>query len=481
MTPLHRRFFLSLSPFFVFFILFSSPAFAQDSELLKHPREMKFPPLSFRPTKPVRTVLSNGMVVFLLENSELPLIRVSALIRSGSIYDPPDKKGLAKVTANVLRTGGAHARSSQSINEDLDWMAANIEFSMARESASASLFARKTDFPRVLAIFADLLKNPAFDPAQVDLAKKKEIEAIRRSNDDPEEIAFREFRRFLYAGNPRGWSPTLETIERIQREDLIAFHRRFFQPSNILLGISGDFRQAQLISQLEAAFQGWERSLLEFPFIPLPDPAHQKSVYYVPKNLPQSTILLGHLSIPANHPDHFPLTVLNFILGGGGFNSRLTQEIRSNRGLAYVVSSFYHGRVGYGVLGAYCQTKSSSTHQVLSILYKTFEDLRQNPPAPEELGWAKNSLVQKFIFAFDSSADIVNRWMKLEYDGLPEEYLDKYEQRIAAITLDDLKRVAQKHLHPDRALLLVVGKEKDFDQPLSSFGPVERVILRDYP
>lgn len=481
MTTAYRRFFLFLSAFFVFFILSPSPTFAQESELLKHPREMKFPPLSFRPIKPVRTVLSNGIVVFLLENKELPVIRLSALIRSGSIYDPPEKKGLAKVTAKVLRNGGARGRSSQSINEDLDWMAANIEFSMARESASASLFARKPDFPRVLAIFADLLKNPAFDPAQVDLAKKQEIEAIRRSDDDPEEIAFREFRRFLYAGNPRGWSPTMESIERIQRKDLIAFHRKFFHPPNILLGISGDFRQAELISQLEAAFQGWERSLLEFPSIPLPDPAHQKTVYLVPKNLPQSTILLGHLSIPADHPDHFPLTVLNFILGGGGFNSRLTQEIRSNRGLAYAVTSFYHGRVGYGVLGAYCQTKSSSTHQVISILTRIFRGFRQNPPAPEELAWAKNSLVHQFIFSFDSSAHIVNQWMKLEYDGLPEEYLEKYQQRIAAITRQDLERVAQKHLHPDQTLLLVVGKEEDFDQPLSSFGPVERVILPDYP
>jgi zinc protease len=481
MKTAHPGFFRPLFAFLSLSIVLASPTFAQEDELLKHPRDMKFLPLSFRPAKPVRTVLSNGMVVFLLENAELPLIRLSALIRSGSIYEPADKKGLAKLTAKVLRTGGARGRSSRSINEDLEWLAADIEFSMARESGSASLFARKADFPRVLAIFADLLKNPAFDPAQVDLAKKQEIEAIRRSNDNPEEVAFREFRRFLYSDNPRGWSPTIETVERIQREDLIAFHRKFFQPHNILLGISGDFHQSEMVSQLEAAFRDWGSSLLEFPLIPLPVPADQKRIYSVPKNLPQSTIVLGHLSIPANHPDHFPLIVLNFILGGGGFNSRLMREIRSNRGLAYAVGSFYHGRVGYGVLGAYCQTKSSSTHQAIALLYEMIDGLRKNGVTPEELQWAKNSLIHQFIFSFASSADIVNQRMRLEYDGLPEAYLDNYQERMAAVTREDLERVAQKHLHPDQAVLVVVGKEENFDQPLSSFGPVQRVPLRDYP
>ena len=345
-----------LSSIFLLFLLVFFPclAQAQEEDLLKHPREMNFPPLSFFPPKATRTVLSNGIVLYLLEDPELPLVNISALIRTGSIYDPPDKVGLAQLTATLLRTGGTAERTAQAINEELEFMAAEIEFYMNRESGGAFLSVRKQDLPRALAILAGLLMKPAFDPAQLDLAKKKEVEAIRRSNDNPEEIAYREFRKVLYEGNPRGQVPSIESIENTRREDLIGFHKKFFQPNNMMLGVSGDFKREEMINALEEAFRDWERSLVELPFIPIPSPRDKKLIYHVPKNLPQSNILLGHLSLPLDHPDHIPLKVLNYILGGGGFSSRLTQEIRLNQGLAYAVGSFYQARVGYGVFGAFC-------------------------------------------------------------------------------------------------------------------------------
>lgn len=471
-----------LSSIFLLFFLVFCPwlAQAQEEELLKHPREMNFPPLSFFPPKATRTVLSNGIVLYLLEDPELPLVNISALIRTGSIYDPPDKVGLAQLTATLLRTGGTLERTAPAINEELEFMAAEIEFSMSRESGGAFLSVRKEDFPRALAILAGLLMKPAFDPAQLDLAKKKEVEAIRRSNDNPEEIAYREFRKVLYEGNPRGRVPSIESIENIRREDLIGFHKRFFQPNNMMLGVSGDFKREEMINALEEAFRAWERSLLELPFIPIPSPRDKKLIYHVPKNLPQSNILLGHLSLPLDHPDHIPLKVLNYILGGGGFSSRLTQEIRLNQGLAYAVGSFYQARVGYGVFGAFCQTKSSTTHKAISLLYQIIEGFKKNRPQEQELDWAKKSLISQFIFSFTSSASIVSRQVQLEYDGLPEDYLEKFQERVAAVNLEELGRVAEKHLHPETSLLLVVGREEDFDQPLSAFGLVNRIELKQY-
>jgi predicted Zn-dependent peptidase len=474
------KFLFSLLFLFLLFTFLPSLAYLEDEEFRRHPREMTFPPLSFVPPKATRTVLSNGVVLYLLEDPELPLINVSALIRTGSIYDPPDKSGLAQLTATLLRTGGTTDQTPQAINEALEFIAAEMEFSMGRESGTASLSVLKKDFPRALSIFANLLMKPAFDPAQVDLAKKQEMEAIRRSDDNPEEIAYREFRKVLYEGNPRGQVPTLESIESVQRDDLIAFHQQFFHPNNLLLGISGDFQKEEMIHSLEEAFRGWERPRIELPFIPVPSPRDKKLIYHVEKDLPQATILLGHISLPLNHPDHIPFQVLNFILGGGGFNSRLTREIRSNQGLAYGVGSFYQGRVGYGVFGAFCQTKSSTTHKAISLLYEITEGLKKNKPGPEELDWAKKTLVNQFIFSFTSSASIVSQQMYLEYDRLPEDYLVRYQERVASVTLEDLGRVAENHLHPEKSLLLVVGKEEDFDQPLFSFGLVNRIELRKY-
>ncbi len=159
----------------------------------------------------------------------------------------------------------------------------------------------------------------------------------------------------------------------------------------------------------------------------------------------------------------------------------MTQEIRSNLGLAYNVGSFYQGRVGYGVFGALCQTKSSTTYKAISLLYEIIEGLKKkNKPRPEELEWARKSLISQFIFSFTSSASIVSQRMQLEYDGLPEDYLEKYPQRLAAVNLEDLERVAEKHLHPEKSLLLVVGREEDFDKPLSAFGLVNRLELKRY-
>ncbi len=476
-----RKFLIAVFSAVLLWVVLPGMGYCQDDELLKNPREMTFPPLSFNLPKAERTVLSNGMVVYLLENPELPLVRASALIRTGSVFDPPGLSGLAELTAKVLRNGGTLFQPPQTINQALEMTGAQIEFSMEMEWGSASLFARKQDFPRVLSIFADLLMDPGFDPSQVDLAKKARIETIRRSNDNPEEIAYREFRRALYRGNPRGGISTLESIEQIQRGDLIAFYRKFFQPNNILLGISGDFRKKEMIESLEKAFHGWSRALVEVPFIPLPSPQEGKSIYYASKDLPQSTILLGHLSLPLDHPDYFSFQVLNFILGGAGFNSRLTQEIRSDQGLAYAVGSFYRGRVGYGVFGTFCQTKSRSTHKVISLLYEIIEGMKKSPPGSEVLDWAKNALINQFIFSFTSSAEVAQQQMKLEYDGLPPDYLEKYQERVSAVTLDDLSRAAREHLHPEKSILMVVGKGEDFEQPLSSFGAVQQIELKKYP
>jgi len=458
----------------------AQPAPAQDENLYRHPRDMKFPPLSFTPPQVSRAYLPNGITLFLLEDPELPLINLSLLVRTGSIYDPVDKVGLAKLTATVMRTGGTADESPREINEALESMAATLEFGMNRESGTGSLSVQKKDFSRALGIFARLLMRPAFRSEQVDLAKKQEIEAIRRSDDDPEEIAYREFRRALYAGNPRGWVPTLPSIEKIQQSDLLAFHRQFFRPNQILLGVSGDFKKGEMITELEKTFQDWERSSSEIPFVPSPLPSESRAVSYVPKDLPQATLLLGHLSIPLNHPDYLPFKVTNFILGGGGFNSRLTQEIRSNQGLSYGVGSFYQGRVGYGVFGAFCQTKSASVHRALSFMYEIIEGMKKKKPTLEEMEWAKSTLINQFIFSFVSSASLVSQKMQLFYDGQPEDYLEKYPQRLGAVTLEDLDRAAEKYLHPESALLVVVGKEENFDGPLSSFGTVKRIDLPKY-
>jgi predicted Zn-dependent peptidase len=459
-------------------IVGATASFALDHTTPQHPRKMVFKPLIFSPPKAERIVLKDGMVLYILEDHELPIINLSVIIRTGSKYEPEEKAGLAKLTGRVMRTGGTCSMTPDEINDRLEYIAGIMEVSIGRESGSASLSVIKKDIDMGLKIFADVLINPRFSQKKLDLAKKQEVEAIRRENDSPNRIAFREFRRVLYKDNPRGRIPTKKSINTITRADLVDFHSRFFSKENIILGVSGDFKKDKIVRKIEEALQGWKKTSINIPKAPPPEQSYDKFIAYAFKDVPQSTIVTGHLTVSKKHPDHYPFKILNFILGEGGFNSRLISDIRSNRGLAYSVGSFYRGDVDYGVFVAMCQTKSSTTYQALSLIHKIIKGLKKDGVTEKELAWAKESIMNKFVFSFTSSYSIVNQQMQLEYDEMPEDFLENYLDNISKVTLEDVKRVAKDYLHPDKSLIVVVGNGKDFDTPLSEFGEVDEIDLK---
>ena len=447
--------------------------------LLEHPAQLVFKPLVFPFPQAEQVTLSNGVAVYLLEDHELPLFNLTALIRTGSVNDPPDKVGLASLTGTVMRTGGTRFMSGDDINETLEFMAGSMETGIDRNVGSASLSVLKKDTDKGLKIFSEVLMYPVFSEDQVDLAKEKQMEAIRRQNDDPQDIAFREFRRVLFENGPRGRVPTLETIAGISRDDMVAFHREYFHPNTIIIGVSGDFERHVIVNKLEALFKEWEPRKLSFPALNLPPDREGKSVYYAHKDIPQSTIIMGSFAINKTHPDYFPFSVLNFIIGGGGFTSRLMSEIRSNRGLAYSVGSIYRAEIDYGLFATYCFTKSESTLESIGLISEILQQVKQEGITPEELERAKNSILNNFIFEFTTPFQIVNKQVAIAYDNLPKDFLETYRERIMAVTVDDVNRVAADYLHPDRLILVVVGNEDDFDGPLSQWGPVEVISLEE--
>ena len=222
-------------------------------------------------------------------------------------FEPKNKAGLASLTGTVMRTGGTSSLSGDEINEKLEFIAGSVETGIGREVGSASLSVLKKDIDLGLTIFADVLRKPAFSQEKVELAKQKKIEAIRRQNDNPQSIAFREFRRALFNDGPRGRVPTMETVASISREDMVAFHKKYFYPNNIIMGVSGDFERDEIIQKLERVFKSWEPGTLSFPTLKLPAEREEKSVYYARKDLPQSTIIMGNLVAAKTHPDYFPI------------------------------------------------------------------------------------------------------------------------------------------------------------------------------
>ncbi|RKX77931.1 MAG: insulinase family protein [Spirochaetes bacterium] len=443
--------------------------------------EIAFSSIEFIPPEPQKHLLSNGMTVFLLEDHELPLFDLYAVVKTGSIYVSREKRGLESVFPVVMRTGGTPTREPDELNEELESLAASVEINMGAEYVTASLSCLAGDMGKGLEIFADIMKNPAFREEKLDLRKLQVLETIRRRNDNPVGIARRYFSAMVYGTeHPRGWYPTEDTVNAISREDLRSFHSKYFVPDNIMLAVTGSFETEALLEELESLFGSWQKVVVDFPEAKEITAPSQREVYYIPKDLNQTTIFIGHLGFkrsPGNE-DYFPLLVMNEILGGSGFTSRLFREVRDKRGLAYAVGSALD-TTSYeypGVWFAYSLNRADKTCEAISLMLDIIEDIRRNPVGEEELSLIKEHIVNSFIFGFESSSQVVFQQLMLDFRGYPQDFLETYTEKIEAVTAEDVIRVAEEYLHPDKLVFVVVGNSDYFDGNLSDYGKVQEIV-----
>jgi zinc protease len=456
------------------------PASAGDPAVAD-PRKMTFKPVDFTPPEPERVVLPNGMVVYLLEDHELPLITVTASMRTGGWLDPADKVGLAALTGAVMRTGGGGGLSAEQVDDELEQYAMDVNISIGRQSGSASLDVLSKDVQRGLQIFAGLLRAPAFNAARFEVAKLQALEGIRRRQDNPGSVVSREFVKLLYGpDHPTARENSVPSVTRITREDLIAFHRDTIRPNGIILGITGDFKKEDMLSALRAVFGDWKQgSVPELTIADVPEPeASQPMIRFINKDTSQTHLRLGHLSIKETDPDYVALAIANDILGGSSFRSRLFNDVRTKRGLAYSVGSRLNTGVhDQGVWLMRAETKLASTQEVVSRFVANMERMRTEPVTDEELAEAKEAYVNSFVFSFSSPSAIVSRLVELEYDGLPKDFLQQLRQRVVKLTKEDILAAAKKHFDPTRLKIVAVGSGDALPKVLATFGDVKEIRL----
>lgn len=460
--------------------LFVAAAVAVPAAEVPDPRKMTFPELKYEIPKAERFVLSNGMVVHHMEDRELPIVSMSAYVKTGSIYEPAEKIGLASLTGAVMRSGGITGMQSSQLDDELEFMASSIEASIGSDAGTVAMTSLTKNIDRTLELYAGVLTRPAFAEERVQLAKNRSLEGIRRQNDDPKQVAERELRVAIYANHPLGRVPTLSTVQAITRDDMVSFHRTYFHPNSVVLAVSGDISRKELKAKLEKVFGGWKKGQVQFPSVPQLDTKIAKNVLFAQKDVSQSVIRMGHLGIEKSNPDLYALKVMDFILGGNGFNSRLMMEIRNNQGLAYnAVSYFDVGRRYPGIFLAETETKGESTARAIKLMLDIIGGITREPVSDAELALAKDSIINSFVFGFTKTDVIVNQRARLEFYGYPEGYLEKYRTNIANVTKDDVLRAAKKYLHPNAMTLVVVGDRKKFDQPLMAFGEVNELKLEE--
>jgi predicted Zn-dependent peptidase len=458
---LHGKLFcrITLSALTLFFMISEGISIAASPSLLSNPDKLRFDPLSFTPPGADRFKLDNGLVVHLVEDRELPLVEITALVRTGHFYDPRGKEGLAELTGAVMASGGISGMSGNAVTEALESIAAPLHTSINRDSGLFTLSLLKKDLDLGLDIFSRILMKPVFEQEKLDLEKALKLEELRRVFDDPQKLAFREFGRLMYESDSRGGLASPDSINGIQREDLIRFHGQCYHPDRVMLSISGDIDRGEAETAMKRHFGAWKPSEGR---LDLPDPPHpqQGKIFFLPKELPQSVIIFGWLAPPKTVPPFFPFKILDHIVGSGGFRSRIFQEIRTQRGLAYSAGSFYTAKDRYGLFSAYAITKSESTLSVLSLIRDIIRDISQNPIPSEELKRAKAAIENSFIFSFTASEQIAFQQMMLEYEHLPDDYLARYRDLIQKVTQADINNVAAQYLGPEGALILIVGSEK---------------------
>jgi predicted Zn-dependent peptidase len=493
----HRRNPKALAALFTLVFLTLSPAgmLAQTQQIPAHPRALKYTPLDYSPPKreQYRHVLSNGVVAYLVEDHDLPLVNISISVHTGSYLDPAGKEGLAALTGTQMRTGGTTSKTAEEFDEAAAFLAANIGNIIGATQGIATLNLLTKDVDQGLALYFDMLRNPRFQEDRLKLAKSQILQNMERRNDSTDGIEDREWNRLIYGANHFSTKEsTKASIDSITREDMLAFHERYYQPGGFIFAVSGDFNAKDLLAKLEAAMKGWPVNKQAVPPVPKPVNTILPGVYAVNKpEVNQGRVSIGHVGGLRDSPDADALDIMNDILGGGGFTSRITSRVRSDEGLAYSASSNFGLGVYYpGAFRASFQSKSPTTSQAIAIVLEEINRVRTTKVTDEELETAKNQAIEVFPQVFSTAARIAGTFAQDEYTKRPADYWATYRDRIRALTADDIRSVAQKYLQPDKLVVLIVGNIDEIskgnpDKPeytlvkLAKDGKIQRIPLPD--
>jgi predicted Zn-dependent peptidase len=465
----------------------------QAAHIPNRPEQLQFSKLAFDPPNAAdsRVVLKSGVVAYVIPDRELPLVNVSIMVRTGKYLEPAGKEGLADVTGYLLARGGIQSKTAEELEERTAFLAAQLNSGVDETMGTVSLNLLSKDLDEGFAILREVLSAPRFQEDKLALRKQQIIQALKQRNDESEAIEGREARRL--AQGDAFWINRLETgasIESIQRADLETFHRKWFWPGNFIIAVNGDFDRAAMIAKLEQLCAAWPFKGEIAPSVPANPEFAKPGVYLVNKDVNQGRVTMMMPGIQRDNPDAYAITIMNDILGGGGFTSRIVNRVRSDEGLAYSAGSSFSGGVYYpGTFRGAFQSKSRTVAFACSIMMEEIKRIASEPVTEEELQTSKQGFLERFPRTFSSKGRVAGLFAQEEYTGRHAgnpDYYKNYRKHIEAVTQADVLRVAKKYLTPDKLVLLVVGQKSDLmagdkDRParLTDFGTITDVPLRD--
>jgi len=457
------------------------------------PEKLSFPPLEFNPPKPetYRVPLKSGPVAYVVPERELPLINITISVHTGDWVEPVGKEGLTDLCGSLLTRAGTETRTAQELEERLAFLAAQLGSGIQGAQGTVYLNLLSKDLDEGLTILREVLTQPRFQQDRIDLSKQQMLQSMKQRNDDSEHIE--EIEAGFLAYGESFWDnrhQTAASLDSITRDDLLAFHKQWFFPQNFVLAVSGDFEREAMVQKLETLFANWAGSGSPPPVIPTNVTMAAAGVYLMNKDVNQGRVSLMLPGIMRSNPDYFPIIIMNDILGGGGFTSRIMNRVRSDEGLAYSAYSSFPGGVFFPyAFTAGFQSKSRTVAYATSIVVEEIKRIAAEPAKVEEVENAKKGFVDRLPRSFATKAQVAGVLANEEFTGryaTDPDYWQKVVPRIKAVTREDVQRVAKKYLTPDRLVILVVGQKDEIlqghpDHPvkLTELGKLTELPLRD--
>ena len=420
------------------------------------------PPCLAADIKPIRTVLPNGLTVLVVDQPSLPVVTATVLVKAGAVNDPDLLAGLASMVAEMLDEG-TKTRTSKQIAEQIEFIGGELAFHGGEDFSTGTLRVRKKDADLGFTLLADILRNPVFPQKEVERIRHQLLGELQGEKDQPGILADKAFDALVFAGHPyrRPANGTEQTVRRITGKQLLAFHQAYYSPNNTIIAIVGDLREQEASDAVRKYFGSWSNKPTPVQKFSPPASLQQPEVKLIDKDLTQANIVLGHVGIDRRNPDFYAVSVMNYILGGGGFSSRLVNRIRDEQGLAYDVDSGFEANVMPGPFTVRLQTRNGTANQAIAGVIEEIKRIRTEPVSEQELADAEAYLVGSFPLRLDTAGKLAALLTLVELHQLGLTYFQDYPKSIMAVTRDDVLRVAQKYLHPDAYVLVVVGKQSE--------------------
>ena len=455
----------SLAAFGLPFALVAGATLASAQSVPDHPEKLTYAPLTYTPpsAKDYRVVLKNGMVAYVIEDRALPLVNIQVMVRTGVWLEPANKAGVARLTGSQMRAGGTKSLTAEQFDERADFLAATIGSSIGDTSGGASLNCLADNLDDSLKLFIEMLRSPRFQEDRLKLAKEQILQDMKKRNDESEAIEGRELAVLLNGEDHfTNHFSTEASVSSLTQADLLAFHDATYYPANMILAVTGAFTKAEMVKKIEDAFVTWPSPKTLTAPIPTTTRSATPGFYRMNKDVNQGRVSVALPSVLRTSPDIYALEVMNEILGGSGFTSRITRTVRSNEGLAYSAGSGINFGTYYpGRFRASYQSKSSTVAYALQLVFEEIRKIRETPVTAEELVTIKNNLIQTFPSTFESKMQQAGTFASDEYTKRDPLFWTGYRDRIQAVTAADIQRVARQYLVPEKMITLIVGNQAE--------------------